>query len=216
MDTNKLNIRKKIPICHFKKKLYFCKVFSLQDMMSNFDKRKLVEVVLYILNKTKGLDYYHLFKIIYFANIAHLAKYGLRLTKDEFCALPDGPVPSDLYNSIKEETLFDQELARMINREIRKGKDDAYYMLEAKREANTDYLSLSEIQELDKSIQENAALPYGVLRAKSHGKEWERAFNSAKPGKKTMDILGMARDAAASDAMIEYIKEELELEQMLA
>ena len=42
--------------------------------MTRFDKQKLTEVVLYILNKTKGLDYYHVFKIIYFANIAHLAK----------------------------------------------------------------------------------------------------------------------------------------------
>lgn len=184
--------------------------------MSNFDKRKLVEIVLYILNKTKGLDYYHLFKIIYFANIAHLAKYGLRITTDEFCALPDGPVPSDLYNSIKEGSRFDPELSGMIDCVVVKGNEDAYYMLEAKREANTDYLSASEIEELDKSIRDNAYLPYGTLREKSHGSEWRRAFHSSKPGKKTMDILGMAKDAAASDAMLEYIREELEVETAMA
>lgn len=184
--------------------------------MSNFDKRKLVELVLYILNKTNGLDYYHLFKIIYFANIAHLAKYGLRIITDDFCALPDGPVPSDLYNSIKGDSVFDHELASMIDSVVVKGNDDAYYMLDAKREANTDYLSPSEIEELDKSIAENASMPYGMLRAKSHGEEWRRAFNSTKPGRKTMDVVGMAKDAAASDAMIEYIREELELETALA
>ena len=31
--------------------------------MTNFDKQKLTEIVLYILNKTKGLDYYHVFKV---------------------------------------------------------------------------------------------------------------------------------------------------------
>jgi hypothetical protein len=31
-----------------------------------------------------------------------------------------------------------------------------------------------------------------------------------------MDVVGMARDAAASEAMIEYITEELELEEFLA
>lgn len=184
--------------------------------MSDFDKRKLVEMVLYILNKTNGLDYYHLFKIIYFANIAHLAKYGLRITTDDFCALPDGPVPSELYNSIKEGNLCDPELTGMIDRVVDKGNDDAYYMLSAKREANTDYLSISEIEELDKSIAENASMPYGKLRTKSHGEEWRRAFYSTKPGKKTMDVIGMAKDASASDAMIEYIREELELETALS
>ncbi len=33
--------------------------------MTNFDKQKLTEILLYILNKTKGLDYYHVFKVIY-------------------------------------------------------------------------------------------------------------------------------------------------------
>lgn len=55
--------------------------------MTSFDKQKLTEIVLYILNKTKGLDYYHVFKVIYFANIAHLARYGFRMTTDEFCAV---------------------------------------------------------------------------------------------------------------------------------
>ena len=184
--------------------------------MTNFDKRKLTEIVLYILNKTNGLDYYHVFKIIYFANISHLAKYGLRITTDDFCALTDGPVPSILYNCIKDDDYCDKELEEMINQAVVKGNDDAYYMLSAKREANTDYLSKSEIEELDKSIEENSSLPYNALKAKSHGKEWERAFYTITSGKKIMDIIGMAKDASATDEVIEYIKEELELEASLS
>ena len=184
--------------------------------MTNFDKRKLTESVLYILNKTGGLDYYHVFKIIYFANIAHLAKCGLRITTDDFCALPDGPVPSDLYNSIKNDCYCDKELQQMIDKDVTKGNDDAYYMLSAKRKADLDYLSTSEIEELDKSIDENAFLPYSILKEKSHGEEWKRAFNSDCHGKKIMDVLGMAKDASASDSMLEYIKEQLEIESVLA
>lgn len=185
--------------------------------MTNFEKRKLTEIVLYILNKTKGLDYYHLFKIIYFANISHLAKYGVRITTDEFCALPDGPVPSILYGSIKGDPHFcDEELKRMMDSNVSKGNDDAYYMLIAKREANLDYLSVSVREELDKSIKENALLSYDELRTKAHGKEWERAFNSSKNSRKVMDVVGMAQDAEASDAMIEYIREMSELESALA
>lgn len=183
--------------------------------MTNFDKRKLTEMVLYILNKTNGLDYYHVFKIIYFANISHLAKCGLRITTDEFCALPDGPVPSVLYNCVKDDRFCDTELEKMINAVVIKGNDDAYYMMSAKREANLDYLSKSEIEELDKSIEENARLPYNELREKSHGNEWHRAFHDTSSGRKVMDIVGMAKDALATDDMIEYIKEELEIEEAL-
>jgi phosphoribosylamine-glycine ligase len=84
----------------------------------------------------------------------------------------------------------------------------------ASRTANLDYLSETEIEELDKSIKENATMHYNDLKEKSHGREWNRAFNSS--GRKVMDVVGMARDAAASEAMIEYITEELELEEFLA
>lgn len=182
--------------------------------MTQFDKHKLTEVVLYILNKTKGLDYYHVFKIIYFANIAHLAKYGFPMVSDEFCALPDGPVPSILYNCIKGDAYCDKELQDMLKNNVSKGADDAYYMLEAKRNADLDYLSKADIEALDNSISENAKLSYGELREKSHGEEWNRAYQSQ--GRKVMDIIGMAKDAMASDDMIEYIKENLAVEAALA
>lgn len=184
--------------------------------MNIYDKKKLVEIVLYILNKTNGLDYYHVFKIIYFANAYHLAKYGLRITTDEFCALPDGPVPSELYNSIRNYESSDKELTQMLSTDVAKGVDDAYYMLSAKRQSDTDYLSKSEQEALDKSIVENASLPFNTLRAKSHGSEWQRAFYSQAAGKKVMDNIGIARDAHASKGMLDYIEEELKVEALLS
>lgn len=186
------------------------------NRMTNFDKQKLTEIVLYILNKTKGLDYYHVFKVIYFANIAHLAKYGFRMTTDEFCALPDGPVPSVLYNCIKDDVHCDKELEAMIQNSIDKGNEDAYYMLTARREADMEYLSHADLEEIDKSIKENAYLPYGELRAKSHGEEWHRAYYNAKQGRKVMDVVGMAKDGMASADMLEYIKDNLAIEAALA
>lgn len=182
--------------------------------MTHFDKQKLTEIVLYILNQTKGLGYYHVFKVIYFANIAHLAKYGFPMVADEFCALPDGPVPSILYNCIKGDAYCDKELRDMLEKDVSNGTYDAYYMLEARRKADLDYLSKADVEALDNSISENANLPYGDLRSKAHGKEWERAYHLQ--GRKVMDIVGMAKDAMASDSMIEYIKENLAVKAALA
>lgn len=185
-----------------------------QTGMTHFDKQKLTEVVLYILNKTRGLDYYRMFKIIYFANIAHLAKYGFPMVSDEFFALPDGPVPSVLYDCIKGSANCDKELQNMLEKNVSKGACDAYYMLEAKRNADLDYLSKADVEALDDSISENANLSYGDLRAKSHGEEWRRAYKLQ--GRKLMDVVGMAKDAKASDDMIEYIKENLAVEAALS
>lgn len=148
--------------------------------------------------------------------MSHLAKFGFRMTTDEFCALPDGPVPSILYDCVKSDFYCDQEFRRMIDECIEKGNEDAYYMLTAKREANLEYLSKADIEEIDKSIAENAYLPYGELREKSHGEEWRRAYNNTKPGRKIMDVVGMAKDGKASDDMLEYIKENLAIEAALA
>lgn len=182
--------------------------------MTHFDKQRLTEIVLYILNKTKGLDYYHVFKVIYFANMAHLAKYGLPMVCDDFCALQDGPVPSTLYNCIKGDPYCDKELQSMLDESILKGQDDAYYMLEAKRKANSSYLSRADVDVLDKSISENANLPYGVLRSKSHGEEWKRAYN--QQGRKVMDVVGIAKDGMASDDMIAYIEENMMIKKALS
>lgn len=136
------------------------------------------------------------------------------MVSDEFCALPDGPVPSILYNCIKGDAHCDKDLKHMLDNTVSKGADDAYYMLEAKRNADSDYLSKADIEALDRSIAENGSLPYGELRAKSHGEEWGRAYKQA--GRKVMDIVGMAKDAMASEDMIEYIKENLAIEAALA
>ena len=182
--------------------------------MTHFDKQKLTEVVLYILNKANGMDYYHLFKVIYFANVAHLVKYGFPMVSDEFCALPDGPVPSVLYDCIKNTPHCDKDLQAMLNSCVSKGADDAYYMLEARRKADDDYLSKADVEALDKSISENVTLSYSELRTKSHGKEWERAY--AQKGRKVMDVVGMAKDGMASDDMVDYIKGNLIVEAALS
>lgn len=183
--------------------------------MKKFDKQHLVEIVLYILNKTHGLDYYHVFKIIYFANLSMLVKYGTKMVEDTFCALPDGPVPSSLYDCIKKDYRQDNELSAMLDESIECGKDDAYYMLTAKRQPEMDYLSKAEIEELDKSIKDNARLSYGELRNKSHGKEWQRAYNSPN-GRKEMDIIGMVKDVDNDTELLDYIQEMLDYDKALA
>lgn len=173
-------------------------------------------MVVYILNKTGALDYYHIFKVLYFAQQKHLAKWGVTLTEDCFCALKDGPVPSMLYDCVKTNSSgCDPQLSKMLHDALWQGSDDAHHILSAKRKADEDYLSPSEKEALDQSITENAMLSYGALRQKSHGAAWKEAFYG-KDRQRIIPVLSIANDAHVGGDMAAYIAENVELENALS
>ena len=92
--------------------------------MVRYDKERLEEIVLYVLNKTGELDYYTLLKTIYFAELKHLAKWGQRITADDVCAMPYGPVLSHLLDAIKSDS-HEPELSRMLKSAFKFASEDA-------------------------------------------------------------------------------------------
>lgn len=170
---------------------------------------KLKAVVLYVINKCSEIDYFHLFKILYFADKEHYAKYGRRIIQDTFCALPKGPVPSFLFDAIKVVTnqrSADANSRLAIISDDLYSPDDAYYfILSAKNQPDLDELSKSDREFLDKSILENKNMDIEALSEKSHDKAWLSAWKKQKAH--PIDPILMAKSAGASDEMIEYIKE---------
>ena len=152
--------------------------------MISFEEKKMVEMVLYILNRTGGTDFYHVFKILYFAELKHLAKWGRNITPDTFCALDYGPVPSGLYDAVKDQDIPHSELATQLKGATSFAGADAPYVMLANREADTRYLSKSEKDVLDSSIDENANLTFRQLMVKSHDEAWKQLLNRAREGKK--------------------------------
>lgn len=112
--------------------------------------RRLVEKVLYVLSKPGGLEYYHLFKVLYLADCGYQQAYSRKLVEDDFCALRYGFVPSALYNAIKargKETLLSQALWEVVETE-----EGDKYTLYPLREADMNYIDDSEASTLDKYI----------------------------------------------------------------
>ena len=181
--------------------------------MTQFEKKSLIETILYILNTTKGIDIYHVLKILYFAEQKHLVKWGHRMIADDFRAYEYGPVADRLYHAIRNSRKLDRELTEMLQQVTCFAGDDAPNVLLAKREADLDFLSLSEREALDESIRENAGLTFDELKRKSHDSAWREAYESDDD---LMSPLSIAKAAGADEAMMEYIKEQLEIEQALA
>ena len=181
-------------------------------IMNEFERKKVVEVVLYILNKIGGTDIYHLFKIIYFAEMKHLSKWGTRIMKDNLCAIKFGPVPTELYYAIKGER--NSGLASLIHSSTEFAGDDAPNVLLPKRTPNIDYLSKSDVEALDESIKENATLTFNELKMKSHDKAWKEAYDNRRKSN-VISPMTMASVMNTDAATLEYIKEQMDLERML-
>lgn len=182
--------------------------------MTTYDKQKLTEAVVYILNKTGSIGYYHIFKILYFANAEMLAKFGKPLVADKFYALQDGPVPTMLFDCLKGYGWRgESELDSLLSSAVERGWGDAYYIVSPKREPKMEFLSKADTQALDDSINEHLHMGYQQLREKSHGAEWERAYNSRSGN--VMESAGMARDAGANEDMVDYIREMEDIQNAL-
>lgn len=158
--------------------------------MERYDKERLVETVLYVLNKTGELDYYTLLKTIYFAELKHLAKWGQRITADEVCAMPCGPVLSHLLDAIKGDS-HEPELSRMLKSAFKFASEGAANIMLPLRQANEEYLSESEKEALDASILENASLSFEQVKNKSHDKIWLKNYREGK-GKKVIATMDLA------------------------
>src|SRR5690554_1717133 len=94
----------------------------------NDDILKMKAAFLYVVSAFEGVDILRAFKILYFANKEHLALYGRPIIEDEFCALPNGPVPSKIYDAVKlaqgKSRVFQTEEIRELANSISTGGDD--------------------------------------------------------------------------------------------
>ena len=119
--------------------------------MTSSEQKDLREMVVYILNQTKGLDLYHIFKVLYFAEMEHLAKWGVRMIEEDFEAWQYGPVLSGLYKAIKHLDNPSSEFAILLSEAIKFTGTDADYFL-AKRPADMLRISRACKEALDNAI----------------------------------------------------------------
>lgn len=182
--------------------------------MTDFDRNKIRELVLYILDKIGGVDFYHAFKILYFAEMKHLAKWGSGIVPDEFCALKYGPVPTRLYDAVKDLNHPHMSLSEELSEVIQFAGEDAPNILLSKRKADMRYLSKSEIEALDESIAENKSLTFGQLMKKSHDEAWEEAHRRVN-GSNIISPVSMAKVLNADDAILGYIEEQIQIDSAL-
>jgi uncharacterized phage-associated protein len=150
-------------------------IISRRTYPFKFDAEKAVEVILYIAQRLpkSSQTFYYVLKMLYFADKAHLQKYGRFICGDHYIAMKSGPVPSgsyDLVNEVRGKSwlLFADHVRNAFD--VR--PDNTVVPL---RDPDLDLLSKSDMEYLDKSIAENGHLTFTQLRDKSHDQAYEAA-----------------------------------------
>ena len=166
--------------------------------------QSLLEKVLYILQKTGGLDYYRIFKILYFAERTYLAKYCRKMVEDDFCALDYGPVPTTLYDAIKDRIgVF--PLSKALWESIQSAGEDAPTVLLPRRSPNMDYIARHEVETLDEAITTYSTKSFHDLMELSHRDAWRgTSYRQVISSEK------IAREGGLDQEELPYLREQLE------
>lgn len=167
-----------------------------------FEPEKALASLLYVsrelraAHKLPGL--HKIFKIFYFADQKHIARYGRPIFGDDYVAMKYGPVPShtyDIVKSVRGDACF--RLDNFSSSFSVKGKNITPLV-----EPDLDEIAESELECLAESIAENKDLDFGALTTKSHDEAYDRADSD-----NYISLRDIAKVAGATDGMIAYMAE---------
>lgn len=163
------------------------------------DSQKALEVILYIAEKAQIPDVYHIGKVLYFADLAHLEKYGRFICGDHYIAMKDGPVPSRVFDIMKD---VQDERKNMILPSAKEAFSVDGYRIVPQRSAEKDFFSKSDLACLDEAIEKYSSLPFGKLKDISHDAAYETADMNGE-----ISVFEIAKNLKGSDDLIELLGE---------
>lgn len=194
-------------------------VTEKSSIMNKEDYLTLKAVVLYILKNCTAhvsRNVYYIVKTAFVAQQKHLAKYLCPLYKDVITALQFGPVPSSIYDALKIARGDANAMYFHRNDDLHLVYDSISFndeVFSADEDPDLNYLSASAVECINDALKEVSSMSFDDIVNATHGEEWERAYND--PESKTMNYLSIAKEGGADDSSILYLKEILELDEML-
>lgn len=173
----------------------------------NFDKRRAFQSVLYVANRLERRDFHKIFKVLYFADVEHLNKYGRPITGDTYIAMEFGPVPSaiyDMFKAVRGDGNQGEDTPVLKNDIVVR---DRYYV-EPIHDADTRMLSASDIEILDDALAKYGKLSWDEIVQQSHAYAWKHTGLNDK-----ISIESMMKEKGADDGYIDYITSFINLQK---
>lgn len=186
----------------------------LLNRVELFDNEKAVNALLYVAKALPRGGTHKVFKVLYFAERQHLATYGASILSDNFVRMPNGPVPSHVYDLVKAvrgqlALPLEAQFAASLRSRLLASRPKE---LEALTEPNEDYLAETERECLDAAIAYCRPFGFGQLSDLSHDAAWQAVAEGHE-----MSMLDIAAAGGANGEMLQYIQTVMENRaQMLA
>ncbi len=136
----------------------------MQSLKFRTNPDKALEVILWLANKRPPLDFHAILKLLFFADIYHLNRYGRPIVGDQYRALVYGPVPQTTYDILKGDPLALEELGN----EEPPFEVVGHYRVKPLRPANELKLSASDIEALSHAWEEYGHLSFNRRTDASH------------------------------------------------
>lgn len=187
-------------------------MMTQKEIQFQIEFQKIISVTAYIINKLKKIrevDLIFFFKILYFADKEHIKKYGRSILDDQYVAMPNGPVPSfvyDLIKGIRGDGIRLETYNKFYDSFIVYKK----YFIDSKVEADIDYISESDLECIENSIKTYGGWDSESLSEESHDAAWHKTF---KAFDNRMELEDVANAAGAEPELIKYILEVQQLNQ---
>lgn len=179
----------------------------MNETLRKYENKKVMEAILYVLNKTGIISYFMLMKILFCADRANLKKWGDPVTCLVYYAREHGPVPVSVYQAIKypkpeRDFDFSDTLERI-----------GMYDVKPLRKADENYLSQTDKESLDYAINELKGKDYKEIEKYLHEAVYERLYASKNKRYSHIDI---ASTEEVSEEVLAHIRENDIIAKMLS
>jgi len=74
----------------------------MTNITFQFNKTKAIEAIIYLAQKVSDSDIYGICKLLYLVDKTSLEKYGRFVFGESYCAMKEGPTPSNVYDLLKQ------------------------------------------------------------------------------------------------------------------
>ena len=175
----------------------------MEYIKQKFDVEKAIQSVLYIANRLQRKDFHKIFKILYFSDRNHLAKYTRSITGDTYIAMKDGPAPSNIYDIFKAMR-GDGFFADSVKQFTEDFQVVNYNFIKPLKDADLDYLSISDVEEIDDSLNKYGNLTWDEVREKSHDYAWRNTAQGHP-----ISIKNMLLEKGENSDYIDFVEEQI-------
>jgi uncharacterized phage-associated protein len=136
---------------------------------------KAIEAIVWVASQCPGIDFYHVAKVLYFADKEHLSRYARPVLGDTYIKMPHGPVPSFVYDLLKRNEFLPGDTLAAISDAV-KLDPTPYPAVHAARAPRLDVFSRSDLETLRWALDVYGRRSVSELRELTHQ---ERAWCDA-------------------------------------